>query len=198
MHSQCVVREGVHPIEMKILVLTVLVVALLGSPVKGFRALGNRPAPRVGGVAIRKFGSIAVRSESRWVLDAAVDANEEKQGEDGGFDLQAWFNPNTRGGVIVWCFLLVSLPVGVYNYLVSTGMDPSRVGSYVGAIFVLLSNLLWASTYIFRVANKDMTYAKQLRDYENAVLQKRLEELADDEIDALMQEIEVGEDEKSA
>jgi hypothetical protein len=49
------------------------------------------------------------------------------------------------------------------------------------------------STYIFRVATKDMTYAKQLRDYENAVLQKRLEELADDEIEALMQEIELEE-----
>jgi cytochrome c-type biogenesis protein CcmH/NrfG len=36
-----------------------------------------------------------------------------------------------------------------------------------------------------------MTYAQQLRDYENAVLQKRLEELADDEIQALMEEIEV-------
>ena len=35
------------------------------------------------------------------------------------------------------------------------------------------------------------TYAKQLRDYENAVLQKRLDELADDEIQALMEEIEV-------
>jgi len=35
-----------------------------------------------------------------------------------------------------------------------------------------------------------MTYAKQLKDYENAVLQKRLEELADDEINALMEEIE--------
>jgi len=36
-----------------------------------------------------------------------------------------------------------------------------------------------------------MTYAKQLRDYENAVLQKRLEELADDEINALLEEIEL-------
>ena len=69
-------------------------------------------------------------------------------------------------------------------------MEPTKVGGYVGAIFVLLSNVLWASTYIFRVANKDMTYAKQLRDYENAVLQKRLEELDDDEIDALLEEIE--------
>lgn len=62
---------------------------------------------------------------------------------------------------------------------------------------MLLSNLLWASTYVFRVANKDMTYAKQLRDYENAVLQKRLEELADDEISALMEEIEIEEEGKS-
>lgn len=52
-----------------------------------------------------------------------------------------------------------------------------------------MSNVAWASTYVFRVASKDMTYAKQLRDYENAVLQKRLEELNDDEIDALMAEV---------
>ena len=109
--------------------------------------------------------------------------------------------------------------MGFYKYFVSTGLEETTVGAYVGAIFVLLSNLLWASTYIFRVANKDMTYAKQLRDYENAgsylyslsiyvsylltmtilliVLQKRLEELADDEIDALMKEIEE-EDAKTA
>jgi hypothetical protein len=114
--------------------------------------------------------------------------------EDGKFDLGAWFNPNTRGGVIVWSILLLAAPIGVYNYLVSTGLEDTKVGGYVGAIFVLLSNLLWASTYIFRVANKDMTYAKQLRDYENAVLQKRLEELADDEIEALMDEISAEEE----
>jgi hypothetical protein len=114
--------------------------------------------------------------------------------EEGKFDLGAWFNPNTRGGVIVWSILLLAAPIGVYNYLVSTGLEDTKVGGYVGAIFVLLSNLLWASTYIFRVANKDMTYAKQLRDYENAVLQKRLEELADDEIEALMDEISAEEE----
>eukprot|EP01038_Epipyxis_sp_PR26KG_P008832 gene8832-11922_t len=111
--------------------------------------------------------------------------------ENNGFDIAAWFNPNTRGGVIVWCFILVTIPVGFYNYFISTGLEETKVGAYVGALFVLLSNLLWASTYIFRVANKDMTYARQLRDYENAVLQKRLEELADDEINALMEEIEL-------
>ena len=47
-------------------------------------------------------------------------------------------------------------------------------------------------SYVFRVANKDMTYAQQLRDYENAVIQKRFEELSEEEVDALMGEIYPG------
>ena len=44
-------------------------------------------------------------------------------------------------------------------------------------------------SYVFRVATKDMTYAQQLKDYENAVIQKRFEELSGDEVGALMTEI---------
>ena len=44
-------------------------------------------------------------------------------------------------------------------------------------------------SYVFRVANKDMTYAQQLRDYENAVIQKRFEELSEEEVDSIMGEI---------
>jgi hypothetical protein len=91
---------------------------------------------------------------------------------------------------VVWSILLITIPIVIYNYLTAAGLANEQVGAYVGASFVLITNLLWASTYIFRVANKDMTYAKQLRDYENAVLQKRLEELGDDEINALMDEID--------
>ena len=46
----------------------------------------------------------------------------------------------------------------------------------------------WTASYVFRVANKDMTYAKQLKDYEQAVIQKRFDELSTDEVDALMGE----------
>ena len=42
------------------------------------------------------------------------------------------------------------------------------------------------SSYVFRVANKDMTYAQQLRDYENAVIQKRFEELSTTEVSGLL------------
>lgn len=124
-----------------------------------------------------------------------VSTNEGKGDEKlVEFDISAWLNINTRGGVLVWCAILIVIPVAAYAYFVSTGLEETTVGAYVGALFVLLTMVAWASTYIFRVATKDMTYAKQLRDYENAVLQKRLEELADDEIDALMREIELEED----
>ena len=119
-----------------------------------------------------------------------LHASTESAEEGGGFDLSAWLNINTRGGVIVWSGILILVPIAAYQIFISQGYEETTVGAYVGALFVLLSCVGWGSTYIFRVATKDMTYAKQLRDYENAVLQKRLDELADDEIDALMKEIE--------
>jgi len=62
-------------------------------------------------------------------------------------------------------------------------------GNVILVGYVGFGTIAWTSTYVFRVANKDMTYAKQLRDYENAVIQKRFEELNTDEVDALMDEI---------
>lgn len=63
-------------------------------------------------------------------------------------------------------------------------------GIYI-SVFMTLAMVAWTLTYIFRVANKDMTYAKQLKNYEDAVLAKRLEELAEDEVQALLEEVEV-------
>jgi hypothetical protein len=132
-------------------------------------------------------GEILV-SHPRLKMTESNEDIEVSQAE--GFDPKAWINPNTRGGVIVWSVILTILPVLFYDYIVGNGMDPDKAGPYVGVGFVALSMVGWALTYIFRVATKDMTYATQLRDYENAVLEKRLEELADDEINALMEEIE--------
>ncbi|KAL5219974.1 hypothetical protein ABZP36_024687 [Zizania latifolia] len=48
----------------------------------------------------------------------------------------------------------------------------------------------WISTYMFRVANKDMTYAQQLRDYEKQVMEKRLESLSEAELQVLIEQVE--------
>ena len=50
----------------------------------------------------------------------------------------------------------------------------------------------YTSTYLFRVGRKEMTYITQLKEYEEAVMLKRLEEMPSAEVENLMEEI--GED----
>lgn len=51
------------------------------------------------------------------------------------------------------------------------GVDPLQAGNAVQLLIVLGLTLGWISTYVFRVSNKEMTYAKQLQDYESKVLE---------------------------
>ena len=69
-------------------------------------------------------------------------------------------------------------------------MDGNQVGVALSGVFVIGGSLLWAFSHVFRVFSKDMTYSTQLKQYEDAVIQKRFEELEDDEVDALLGEIE--------
>lgn len=81
--------------------------------------------------------------------------------------------------------------VGLYKGLQTfAGMDPLMAGNYVQIIFVLVIMLGWASTYVSRVLNKDMTYVKQLKEYEDEVMRKRLEEMTEEEKEALIAEVE--------
>jgi len=76
------------------------------------------------------------------------------------------------------------------------GFDAQWAGNVVQLTFVMLLTLLWVGSYIQRVFNKDMTYGKQLKDYEEAVMQKRLEEMPESELMALMDESERAKNEK--
>lgn len=51
------------------------------------------------------------------------------------------------------------------------GVDPLQAGNVVQLVLVLGLTVGWISTYIFRVSNKEMTYAQQLRDYESKVME---------------------------
>jgi len=113
------------------------------------------------------------------------DAEKSKGG------LPFWLDPGTRGGAVVLSLILFILPLLGYSIVTNFfGVDGVEAGKYIGVGFTAVATLVWVFTYIFRVATKDMTYAKQLKDYENAVIAKRLEELDDDEIQALVEEIE--------
>lgn len=51
------------------------------------------------------------------------------------------------------------------------GVDSIKAGNAVQLIMVLGLTVGWISTYVFRVSSKEMTYAKQLKDYENKVME---------------------------
>ncbi len=86
---------------------------------------------------------------------------------------------------------IVVFAVGGAGYLglKSAGLDSIDAGIWSQLLLVGII-LAWLSSYIFRVATKKMTYTQQLKDYEEAVLQKRLEELTPEQLAKLQAEIE--------
>jgi hypothetical protein len=69
---------------------------------------------------------------------------------------------------------------GLYVAFRMAGFDDLSAGVWSQVIFV--AGLLgWVATYLFRVVTSNMTYGQQLRDYEEAVLQKRLDEMSPEE-----------------
>jgi Protein of unknown function (DUF3007) len=90
--------------------------------------------------------------------------------------------------------LLITLVVFVggglsYVILQVVGLDSIDAGiwSQVALILVVLG---WSATYVFRVSNRNMTYDQQRAEYEDAVLQQRLDSMTPEEIAKLQAEIE--------
>lgn len=76
-----------------------------------------------------------------------------------------------------------------YLVLQLFGLDDISAGIWTQTALVI-GLVGWSVTYLFRVGSKNMTYNQQLKDYEEAVLQKRLEEMSPEELARLQQEIE--------
>lgn len=69
------------------------------------------------------------------------------------------------------------------------GLDSQKAGIWSQALLVF-GLIGWLLTYLFRAGTKQMTYNQQLKDYEDAVLQKRLAEMTPEELEKLQAEIE--------
>ncbi|MGA7936287.1 MAG: DUF3007 family protein [Kovacikia sp.] len=76
-----------------------------------------------------------------------------------------------------------------YLFFKQVGLDSISAGIWSQTL--LIGGLLgWLLTYAFRAVTHTMTYNQQLKDYEEGVLQKRLEELTPEELAQLQAEIE--------
>lgn len=89
-------------------------------------------------------------------------------------------------GIALGVFIAAGL---VYVALQIFGLDGINAGIWTQTALVVVL-VGWSLTYLFRVGNKNMTYNQQLKDYEDAVLQKRLEEMSPEELAKLQEEIE--------
>jgi Protein of unknown function (DUF3007) len=87
---------------------------------------------------------------------------------------------------------IVVFAIGGAGYLglQLAGLNDVNAGIWSQLVLVVII-LGWSSTYIFRVANKNMTYDQQRKEYEDAVLQKRLDDLTPEELAKLQAEIEI-------
>ena len=76
-----------------------------------------------------------------------------------------------------------------YIILQIVGFDSLSAGIW-SQVLLVVGLLGWVSTYLFRVGTKNMSYNQQIKDYEEAVLQKRLEEMSPEELAKLQAEVE--------
>lgn len=91
-------------------------------------------------------------------------------------------------GIALGVFIAAGL---VYVALRIFGLDGIKAGIWTQTALVI-GLVGWSLTYLLRVGSKRMTYNQQLKDYEEAVMQKRLEEMSPEELAQLQQEIEQG------
>ncbi|KAJ6806498.1 uncharacterized protein M6B38_174805 [Iris pallida] len=97
---------------------------------------------------------------------------------------------NQHNFFFFWSIKLLHIRCSFFFLLQFVGVDPLQAGNVVQLVLVLGLTVGWISTYMFRVSNKDMTYAQQLRDYESKVMEKRLEGLTEAELEALLEQVE--------
>ncbi len=94
-----------------------------------------------------------------------------------------------RIDVIIIGIVVFAIGGAGYLGLQLAGLDNINAGIWSQLILVAII-LGWSFSYVFRVATKKMTYTQQLKDYEEAVLQKRLEELTPEQLAKIQSEIE--------
>jgi len=89
-------------------------------------------------------------------------------------------------------FAVLGLGGALYLVFKAVGFDSTNAGIWSQAIFIALL-VIWVLSYVFRAATGNMTYNRQLDDYEDAVLQKRLETLSPEELANLQRQLEQAE-----
>ncbi|KAK7358117.1 hypothetical protein VNO77_00038 [Canavalia gladiata] len=138
----------------------------------------------------KRFSSQFSKKERFSILRSTNSSNSSGSADERSEEKEKTPFGYTRKDVLLIGLGVTLLGIGLKSGLEFVGVDPLQAGNVVQLLLVLGLTIGWISTYVFRVSNKEMTYAQQLRDYEKKVMQKRLESLTEAELEALLQEVE--------
>ena len=94
-----------------------------------------------------------------------------------------------RIDVIFLGFAIFLVGGGAYLIFQLAGLDNLAAGIW-SQVLLIIGLISWVATYLFRALTHTMTYNQQLKDYEEAVLQQRLDELTPEQLAKLQAEIE--------
>jgi hypothetical protein len=76
-------------------------------------------------------------------------------------------------------------------YILLSLLGVERLSAGIWTQFLLTGGLIgWLITYVYRAITSNMTYHQQRRDYEEALLQKRLDAMTPEELEQLQAELE--------
>eukprot|EP00467_Chlorarachnion_reptans_P009731 CAMPEP_0114496130 /NCGR_PEP_ID=MMETSP0109-20121206/5602_1 /TAXON_ID=29199 /ORGANISM="Chlorarachnion reptans, Strain CCCM449" /LENGTH=237 /DNA_ID=CAMNT_0001673375 /DNA_START=25 /DNA_END=738 /DNA_ORIENTATION=+ len=129
-------------------------------------------------------GLALVSRGDRLGLRVHADAETEERA------LPWYFDVGTKGGALSVPLMTIVFPLTIYYGLQANGVSAERAGPWASFIYLFGGLIAWTFTYLYRVATKQMTYVQQLKDYEDAVMMKRLEEMGDDEIQQMLEDAE--------
>lgn len=96
----------------------------------------------------------------------------------------------SRKDILLLAVGLIALGYAMYYGLQAMGMEAGYAGNWVQFIIFMGPCVGWVSTYVYRVATKQMSYAKQLEMYEAGVMEKRLQEMTEAELSQVMSEVD--------
>eukprot|EP01023_Acetabularia_acetabulum_P025498 TRINITY_DN243_c0_g1_i6.p3 TRINITY_DN243_c0_g1~~TRINITY_DN243_c0_g1_i6.p3 ORF type:complete len:165 (-),score=20.41 TRINITY_DN243_c0_g1_i6:357-851(-) len=127
------------------------------------------------------FQSLRQRPQRRQNLQIKAAENKPTEKQEFGY---------SRKDILLLGFGIIGFGFGLYYGVQALGVDSATAGNYVQLGIFLVVCIGYVSTYVLRVATKNMTYVQQLKKYEEDVMQKRLEELAPEELDKFMDSVE--------
>lgn len=76
----------------------------------------------------------------------------------------------------------------LYLVLQLVGLNTQNAQIWSQVLLIVFVLIGWVSTYLFRVFTNNMTYHKQVKDYDDAFFQKQLEKMSPEEIEKLMKD----------